>query len=113
VQARNFEGIDLAIPRPEDHGEVPSLRPGGEELGELSIWHWLIVLIVVLLLFGSGKLSTLMGDFAKGIKAFRKTMESDEAHTPPPAAVPPPAIGSEPGIEMGAEAEKTPVHHEG
>jgi sec-independent protein translocase protein TatA len=46
-------------------------------MGGLSIWHWLIVLAVVLLLFGGGKVSTLMGDFAKGIKAFKKNMADD------------------------------------
>ena len=45
-------------------------------MGGLSIWHWLIVLLVVLLLFGSGKVSNLMGDFAKGIKAFKKGSDS-------------------------------------
>ncbi|MBS7540362.1 twin-arginine translocase TatA/TatE family subunit [Ancylobacter lacus] len=52
-------------------------------MGSLSIWHWIIVLLVVLLLFGRGKLSELMGDAAKGIKAFKKGMADDE--TPPPA----------------------------
>ncbi len=47
-------------------------------MGGLSIWHWLIVLAVVLLLFGTGKVSTLMGDFAKGIKAFKKNMAEDD-----------------------------------
>jgi len=47
-------------------------------MGSLSIWHWMIVLLVVLLLFGSGKVSTLMGDFAKGIKSFKKNMAEDE-----------------------------------
>ena len=48
-------------------------------MGSFSIWHWMVVLLVVLLLFGSGKVSNLMGDFAKGIKAFKKNMadESD------------------------------------
>lgn len=46
-------------------------------MGSFSIWHWLIVLLVVLLLFGSGKVSTLMGDFAKGIKSFKKNMAED------------------------------------
>ncbi len=46
-------------------------------MGSLSIWHWLIVLAVVLLLFGTGKVSTLMGDFAKGIKAFKKNMADE------------------------------------
>ena len=47
-------------------------------MGSLSIWHWMIVLLVVLLLFGSGKVSTLMGDFAKGIKSFKKNMAEEE-----------------------------------
>ena len=48
-------------------------------MGSLSIWHWMVVLLVVLLLFGSGKVSNLMGDFAKGIKAFKKNMADDES----------------------------------
>jgi sec-independent protein translocase protein TatA len=50
-------------------------------MGTFSIWHWLIVLAVVLVLFGgSGKISSLMGDVAKGIKSFKKGLaeESDE-----------------------------------
>ncbi len=47
-------------------------------MGIGSMWHWLIVLAVVLLLFGGGKISGLMGDFAKGIKAFKKGMKDDE-----------------------------------
>ncbi|MBE7212039.1 MAG: twin-arginine translocase TatA/TatE family subunit [Gluconacetobacter diazotrophicus] len=49
-------------------------------MGSLSIWHWLIVLAVVLILFGgSSKISSLMGDFAKGIKSFKKNMADDES----------------------------------
>ena len=48
-------------------------------MGSLSIWHWMIVLVVVMLLFGGrGKLSGLMGDFAQGIKAFKKGMSEDD-----------------------------------
>ena len=47
-------------------------------MGSFSLVHWLIVLVVVLLLFGSGKISGLMGDVAKGIKAFKKGMKEDE-----------------------------------
>jgi sec-independent protein translocase protein TatA len=47
-------------------------------MGGLSIWHWIVVLVVVLLLFGRGKISELMGDAAKGIKAFKKGMAEDE-----------------------------------
>jgi len=47
-------------------------------MGSFSLVHWLIVLVVVLLLFGSGKISGLMGDVAKGIKAFKKGMKEDD-----------------------------------
>ena len=47
-------------------------------MGGLSIWHWIVVLVVVMLLFGRGKISELMGDAAKGIKAFKKGMSDDE-----------------------------------
>jgi sec-independent protein translocase protein TatA len=51
-------------------------------MGGLSIWHWLIVGIVVMLLFGKGRFSDLMGDVAKGIKSFKKGMaEEDEPRT--------------------------------
>jgi len=47
-------------------------------MGSLSIWHWLVVIVVVLLLFGRGKISDLMGDVASGIKAFKKGMAEDD-----------------------------------
>jgi sec-independent protein translocase protein TatA len=48
-------------------------------MGSLSIWHWVIVLAVGLLLFGGrGKISELMGDFAKGIKSFKKGLSEDD-----------------------------------
>jgi sec-independent protein translocase protein TatA len=48
-------------------------------MGSLSIWHWLIVGAVLLLVFGGrGKISDMMGDVAKGIKAFKKGMTEDE-----------------------------------
>lgn len=48
-------------------------------MGTISIWHWLIVGAIVLLLFGGrGKLSGLMGDAAKGIKAFRDGMKDED-----------------------------------
>ncbi|CAM5768862.1 twin-arginine translocase TatA/TatE family subunit [Mesorhizobium amorphae] len=48
-------------------------------MGSFSIWHWLIVLVIVLLVFGRGKIPELMGDMAKGIKSFKKGMADDEA----------------------------------
>jgi sec-independent protein translocase protein TatA len=54
-------------------------------MGGLSIWHWLVVGIVVMLLFGKGRFSDLMGDVAKGIKSFKKGMaEEDEPARPAP-----------------------------
>ena len=51
-------------------------------MGSFSIWHWLIVLVVVLLVFGRGKIPELMGDMAKGIKSFKKGMsDEDEAES--------------------------------
>jgi len=48
-------------------------------MGSLSIWHWLIVLVIVALVFGGrGKLSGLMGDAGKGIKAFREGLKEGE-----------------------------------
>jgi sec-independent protein translocase protein TatA len=48
-------------------------------MGGLSVWHWLIFLAVALLLFGgSGKISSIMGDVAKGIKSFKKGMAEDD-----------------------------------
>lgn len=47
-------------------------------MGSLSIWHWIVVIVVVLLLFGRGKISDLMGDVAQGIKSFKKGLQDDE-----------------------------------
>ena len=64
-------------------------------MGSFSIWHWAVVLLVVLLLFGGGKVSSLMGDFAKGIKSFKKNMaEPDDASMEETATKP---AGSIPG----------------
>ncbi len=51
-------------------------------MGAFSIWHWLIVLAVVLILFGGGgKLSRLMGDLGKGLNAFRKNVSDEKTTT--------------------------------
>ena len=47
-------------------------------MGSLSIWHWVLVILVVVLLFGRGKVSDLMGDVAKGIKSFKKGLADDD-----------------------------------
>ena len=48
-------------------------------MGSMSLWHWIVVIGVVLLLFGRGKISELMGDVAQGIKAFKKGMSEDDS----------------------------------
>ena len=51
-------------------------------MGSFSWWHWAIVLVVVLVLFGGkGKVSDLMGDVAKGIKSFKKGLAEDPSDT--------------------------------
>ncbi|MAV82066.1 MAG: twin-arginine translocase TatA/TatE family subunit [Pelagibacteraceae bacterium] len=50
-------------------------------MGTFSIWHWIIVLIIVLLLFGKGKIPSLMSDMAKGIKSFKKDISEEEVNT--------------------------------
>ena len=47
-------------------------------MGGVSIWHWIVVGLIVMLLFGRGKISDMMGDVAKGIKAFKKGMSEEE-----------------------------------
>ena len=47
-------------------------------MGGFSLWHWLVVGLVILLLFGKGRFSDMMGDVAKGIKSFKKGMTEDE-----------------------------------
>jgi len=58
-------------------------------MGSLSIWHWMIVLAVGLLLFGGrGKVSDLMGDVAKGIKSFKKGLAEDDTADAPKSDAP-------------------------
>jgi len=47
-------------------------------MGSFSLMHWVLVVLVIVLLFGGGRISSLMGDVAKGIKAFKKGMADDE-----------------------------------
>lgn len=73
-------------------------------MGGLSIWHILLLLAVVVLLFGGrGKISGVMGDFAKGIKAFKSGMKEDEAvAAPPPQVTPPTASATSPAADRAA-----------
>ncbi len=53
-------------------------------MGGLSIWHILLLAAIVMILFGGrGKMSDFMGDFAKGIKSFKKGLSDDDERPPP------------------------------
>jgi sec-independent protein translocase protein TatA len=72
-------------------------------MGSFSLMHWIVVLAIILILFGAGKLPRVMGDFAKGIKAFKAGMkEEDEAEaTTTPAQVPPPGAATASTTQAG------------
>ncbi|MBV1692269.1 twin-arginine translocase TatA/TatE family subunit [Novosphingobium sp. G106] len=53
-------------------------------MGFGSLWHWAIVLIVVLIFFGRGRISEIMGDFGSGIKNFKQGMDDDGPQSAPP-----------------------------
>ena len=81
-------------------------------MGSMSLMHWLVVLAIILVLFGAGKLPRVMGDFAKGIKAFKKNMADDgdvsmEAGEHPAGSI---AAPNAPAA-AAAPRETTPVHH--
>ena len=75
-------------------------------MGSMSLWHWIVVIGVVLLLFGRGKISELMGDVAQGIKAFKKGMsEDDTAEAAPKSEAPIKTIDHQAAAEMKRRAE--------
>ena len=76
-------------------------------MGSFSIWHWLVVLLVVLLLFGRGKVSNLMGDFAKGIKSFKKNMADETDASMEASAEKPAGTISGPGTTAGTGTTST------
>ena len=65
-------------------------------MGGMSLWHWVIVALVILVLFGRGKISEMMGDFGKGVSSFKKGLAETEDVTKPAAQIaPPPAPPAE------------------
>ncbi len=71
-------------------------------MGSFSIWHWIIVIGLILVLFGRGKVSELMGDVAKGIKSFKKGMADDDD-----VAAQPRTITRDPADPLSAERVDT------
>ena len=71
-------------------------------MGGLSIWHWLIVGAVILLVFGGkGKISDIMGDVAKGVKSFKKGLADDDVEKPvqAPPSTPARSIENRVGVD--------------
>jgi sec-independent protein translocase protein TatA len=71
----------------------------------LGLPHLLILALVVLVLFGRGRISEMMGDFGKGIKSFKQGINEDAADSK--AAPPPPQIPPQPSAEKPVESERT------
>ncbi len=74
-------------------------------MGAMSFWHWALVILVVVLLFGRGKVSDLMGDVAKGIKSFKKGMADDDTASAP--AADPKPIEQQSAVKSEAEKAKS------
>jgi len=53
-------------------------------MGSFSIWHWLVVLVIVMLVFGTKRVPGIMNDLAKGIRSFREGLKDDDKKLPPP-----------------------------
>lgn len=74
-------------------------------MGSFSLWHWLVVLAVVLLLFGGGgKISRIMGDMAKGVKSFKKNMKEEDGEGAADTAANPQLSSDATDATVGAES---------
>ena len=78
-------------------------------MGSMSIWHWLVVGVLVLLLFGKGRFSDMMGDVAKGIKSFKKGMSEEYEPAQPTQPRPTPRLQQQPPIEPNADQKLQPM----
>jgi len=74
-------------------------------MGFGSPLHWIVLVLVVVLLFGGGRISGLMGDVAKGIKSFKKGLADDEDETPVRTVAPAPVQQ----IEVTAQPQPQPA----
>ena len=72
-------------------------------MGSMSIWHWVIVLLVVMMVFGTKKVRTIGGDLGAAIKAFRKSVDDPQQDEPPPKIE---AQGGVPGSTLNRSEQK-------
>ncbi len=81
-------------------------------MGSFSIWHWLVVLAVILVLFGGGnKISGLMGDFAKGIKSFKKNMAEPDDESMEASSTKPGGSLAGPGAPAATQTREPSTTH--
>jgi sec-independent protein translocase protein TatA len=75
-------------------------------MGSFSLIHWVVVLFIILIIFGAGKLPRVMGDFAKGIKAFKAGMKEEEpaSETPPQVTAADTTVPPAAGVHAGPDA---------
>jgi sec-independent protein translocase protein TatA len=76
-------------------------------MGSLSIWHWLVVLLVVILIFGTKKLRNLGADLGSAVRGFKEGMKSEEEKSAQAKAEIPPSSGQTFEGEAKKEAPKT------
>ena len=82
-------------------------------MGSFSIWHWLIVLAIIVLIFGTKKLRNLGGDLGSAVKGFKDGMKTEEDKTAAAAQAAqakgeiPPSTGQTYEAEVKKEASKT------
>ena len=74
-------------------------------MGFGSPMHWILLILVVVLLFGGGRVSTLMGDVAKGIKSFKKGMAEDDDDL----TRPPPRLRNQPPVDPAVDRDLQPM----
>jgi sec-independent protein translocase protein TatA len=73
-------------------------------MGGLNAWHWIVVALVILVLFGRGKISETMGDFGKGFRSFKKGLSEDDSPNAAPPPPPPAQIAATPPASEQAPA---------
>ncbi len=84
-------------------------------MGSFSLFHWVVVILVLVLLFGRGKISDLMGDLAKGINSFKKGLADDAhagTHPVAPPAYPQPQLGTTPVAQPQVQPLAEPARGE-
>jgi sec-independent protein translocase protein TatA len=74
-------------------------------MGSLSIWHWLIVLVIVMLIFGTKKLRNMGADLGGAVTGFKEGMKSSQTDAETPPAEPPPQVS---GNTIEGEVRKEP-----